>query len=152
MICEKYGVGRGGGADKKKKKEREGSKKGSDGRAGAAARKAKQKRLLKQLQAAKESLRPPVSASDNDGTSASSSGTGLRIPDRECADTRPEHNHNWIPWIIGACLAGGSFAYVFAGGNMRLHASPTSEAAGPAPKVQDKSPQSKACPDPHYMQ
>ena len=38
------------------------------GRAGAAAR---QKRLLEQLQAAKESLSPPVSAADNDGTSAS---------------------------------------------------------------------------------
>ena len=38
------------------------------GRAGAAAR---QKRLLGQLQAAKESLRPPVSAADTDGTSAS---------------------------------------------------------------------------------
>ena len=32
---------------------------------------ARQKRLLKQLQAAKESLRPPVSAAGNDGTSAS---------------------------------------------------------------------------------
>ena len=37
-------------------------------RAGAAAR---QKGLLEQLQAAKESSRPPASAADNDGTSAS---------------------------------------------------------------------------------
>ena len=37
------------------------------GRAGAAAR---QKRPLEQLQAAKESLPPPVIAADNDGTSA----------------------------------------------------------------------------------
>ena len=43
-------------------------KKVAAGRAGAAAR---QKRLLEQLQAAEESLRPPVSAADNDGTSAS---------------------------------------------------------------------------------
>ena len=35
-------------------------------RAGAAAR---QTRLLEQLQAAKESLRPPVGAADNDGIS-----------------------------------------------------------------------------------
>ena len=35
-------------------------------RAGAAAR---QNRLLEQLQVAEESLRPPVSAADNDGTS-----------------------------------------------------------------------------------
>ena len=43
-------------------------------------------------------------------------------------DERPEPN--WIPWIIGACLAGGSLAYVFAGENMRLLASPASMAAG----------------------
>ena len=65
--------------DKKEKN----PKRVAGGRAGAAARKAKQRRLLEQLQAAKESLRPPVSASDNDGTSARSSGTGLQIPDRE---------------------------------------------------------------------
>ena len=58
------------------------------GRAGAGAR---QKRLLEQLQAAKESLRPPVSAADNDGTSA---------PPKEAkppkgTDEQPEHN--WIP-------------------------------------------------------
>ena len=34
--------------------------------------------------------------------------------------------------------------FVFAGENMRLCASPTSVAAGPAPKVQDKPPQLKA--------
>ena len=51
------------------KKEKD-PKREAAGRAGAAARKAKQKRLLEQLQAAKESLRPPVSAADNDGTSA----------------------------------------------------------------------------------
>ena len=43
---------------------------------------------------------------------------------------------------------GGSLAYVFAGENMRLRASPASVAAGPAPKVQDKRPHLKACPDP----
>ena len=50
-------------ATKKKAKD---ANKVAAGRAGAAAR---QKRLLEQLQAAKESLRPPVSAADNDGTS-----------------------------------------------------------------------------------
>ena len=110
------------------------------GRAGAAAR---QKRLLEQLQAAKESLRPPVSAADNDGTSAS--------PKRaKRTDKRPDSK--WVPWIIDACLAGGSLAYVFAGENMRLCASPASVAAGPAPNAQDKLPQLKACPDPHFME
>ena len=88
-------------------------KKVAAGRAGAAAR---QKRLLEQLQAAKESLRPPVCAADNDGTSASPKEA--RLPKR--TDERPEHNHNWIPWIIGACLAGTSRAYAFAGENNAL--------------------------------
>ena len=108
------------------------------GRAGAAAR---QKRLVEQLQAAKESLRPPISAADKDGKSASPK-------EAKRTDKRPEPN--WVPWIIGACLAGGSLAYVFAGENMSLRASPASVAAGPAPKVRD--PQLKACPDPHYME
>ena len=115
-------------------------KKVAAGCAGAAAR---QKRLLEQLQAAKESLRPPVSAADNDGTSAS-------LKKAKRTDERPEPN--WIPRIIEACLAGGSLACVFAGENMRLRASPASVAAGLAPKVQDKPPQLKACPDPRYME
>ena len=115
------------------------------GRAGAAAR---QKRLLEQLQAAKESLRSPVSAADNDRTSASPKEA--KPPKR--TDERLEHNHNWIPWIIGAGLSGVSLAYFFAGENMGLRASPASVAAGPAPKVQNKSPQLEAYPDPHSME
>ena len=121
-------------------------KKMAAGRAGAAAR---QKQLLVQLQATKESLRPPVSAADNDGTSA----PPKEAKARNCTDERPEHS--WIPWIKGACLAGGGggFTCVYlAGKNMRLLASPASLAAGPAPKVQDKPPQLKACPDPHHME
>ena len=119
------------------------SRKVAAGRAGAAAR---QKRLLEQPQVAKELLRPPVSTADNDGTSA---------PPKEAkppkgTDERPEHN--WITWIIWACLAGGSLAYILAGNNMRLRASPASLAACPAPKVQDKPPQFKACPVPYYME
>ena len=108
------------------------------GRAGAAAR---QKRLLDQLQAAKASFRPPVSAADNDGTSASP---------KEAKRTNERPKPNWIPWTIGACLTGGSLAYVFVGENMRLRASPASMAASPEAKVQDT--QLKACPDPHYME
>ena len=73
-------------------------KKVAVGRVGAAAR---QKRPLEQLRAAKESLRPPVSAADNDGTSASPKEAK---PPKRTYD-RPEHN--WVPWIIGACQAGG---------------------------------------------
>ena len=61
-----------------------------------------QKRLLEQLQAVKESLRPPVAAADNDGTSASPKEA--KPPKR--TGERPNHNHNWIPRIIGACLTG----------------------------------------------
>ena len=96
------------------------------GRAGAAAR---QKRLLEQLQAAKEPLRP------GDGTSAPPKKADQERTDKRCRQT--EHNRNWIPWIIGACIAGGSLADVFAGfarGNMRLRASPTSVAQAPRPK------------------
>ena len=50
------------------------------------------KATLEQLQAAKELLRPPVSAADNDGTSASPK-------EAKHTDERPEPN--WIPWIIG---------------------------------------------------
>ena len=78
-------------------------------------------------------IRPPVSAADNDGTSAPP-----KEADRERTDKRPEHNRNWIPWIIGVCIAGGSLAYIFAGfarGNMRLRASLKSGAAqAPRPK------------------
>ena len=123
------------------KKKAKDPKKVAAGRAGAAAR---QKRLLEQLQAAKESLRPPVSAADNDSTSASP---------KEAKRTDERREPNWIPWIIGVCLAvggGGSLAYVFAGENLRLRASPASMAAGPEAKVQDT--QLKACPDPHHME
>ena len=119
-------------------------KKMATGRAGAA----RQKRLLEQHQADKESLRPPVSSADNDVTSASPNEA--KLPKR--TDEWPEHNHNWIPWIIRACLAWGLLVYVFAGEKMRLRASCASIAADPAPKVRDKPSQLKACHDPHYMQ
>ena len=64
------------------KKKAKDPKKVAAGRAGAAAR---QKRLLEQLQAAKESLRPPVSAADNDDTSASPK-------EAKRTDERPEPN------------------------------------------------------------
>ena len=118
-------------------------KKVATGRAGAAAR---QKRLLEQLQVAKESLRPSVSAANNDATSASPKEAKPPKP----TDERPEPD--WIPWIIGSCLARGSLAYIFAGENVRLRASPALLAAGPAPKVQNKPPKLKTCPDPHCME
>ena len=68
----------------------------------------------------------------------------LLLQRKRSADERPEPN--WIPWIIGVCLASGSLAYVFADENMRLRASPASMAAGPEAKVQDT--QLKACPNP----
>ena len=80
------------------------------GRAGAAAR---QKRPLEQLQAAKESLPPPVIAADNDGTSA--------FPkEAKRTDERPE-----LDPMVHRGLSGGGFTCVrFAGENMCLRASP----------------------------
>ena len=98
-----------------RKKKAKDPKKVAAGRTGAAAR---QKRLLEQVQIAKESVGPPVSAADNDGMSASPK------------EAKRTDEPNWIQWIIGACLA---LVYVFAGENMRLLASPASRQA-PRPK------------------
>ena len=82
------------------------------GRAGAAARKAKQEeRLLEQLRVAKESFHPPA----GDGTSANNT---LKEADQEqvvSADKRPEHREgltNWTRWIIGACLTGEALMFL----------------------------------------
>ena len=129
------------------KKNAKDQKKVVAGRAGAAAR---QKRLLQQLQAAKESLRPPVSAADNiarlllqrkrSHRNAQMNGQNITITG--------SHASLWLVLRGG----GGSLAYVYAGENMCLHASPASVATGPAPKVQDKPPPLKACPDPNDME
>ncbi|MCU7813518.1 MAG: hypothetical protein KZQ77_20125 [Candidatus Thiodiazotropha sp. (ex Notomyrtea botanica)] len=79
-------------------------KKVAAGRAGAAARKAKQERLLKELQAAKESFHPGE-ASIPSGKEADQQHSVTHAH----ADTPLEHN--WTPWIIGACLAGGALMY-----------------------------------------
>ena len=63
-------------------------------------------------------LRPgdgtPVSNPDRAAKESFCPGYGMSasIPDRERTDEQLEHNRNWIPWIIGACLAGGSLAYI----------------------------------------
>ena len=122
-------------------------KKVAAGRVGAAAQTAAQNRLqnrlLEQLQAAKESLRP------GDPKEADSK-------DRERTDERPRQQSNKVtgPLMIGACLARGALTLA-----RLLHSRATQ--IGPAccrgpvdsaPKVQDKPPQLKACPDPHYME
>ena len=117
--------------------------------AGRAALPPGKKRLLELLHAAKESLRPLVSAADNDGTSAPPN----EAKPQKRTDERPAHNHNWVPWIIGDCLARGFTCVYLCGRSPRKHIyARQSVVAGPAPKVQDKPPQLKACPDPHYME
>ena len=89
------------------------SKKVVAGRAGAAARKAKQgERLLEQLRVAKESFRPPPPSPAGDGTSAN-------IPPKEAAavsaDKRLERREgltNWTPWVLGVCLPGGALVFL----------------------------------------
>ena len=124
------------------------------GRAGAAARKAKQEeRLLEQLRAAKESFRPPPHSHPHPAAPAN-------IPPKEAdqAVSRPERREgltNWTLWIVGASLTGGALVFLR---NAQTR-SPASVAAGPvdsAPKQPvDKPPQPdrqlKASPDPFYM-
>ena len=131
-------------------------KKVAAGHAGAAARKAKQEeRLLEQLRAAKESLRPPAS-----------DGRSTNIPPKEAdqeqavsADKRPEHNRegltNWTPWIVGACLRGGALMFL-RNTQTRSHAS---VAAGPIDSALKQpvgklpgAKQLKTSPDPFYME
>ena len=109
------------------------------GRAAAAARKAKQERLLEQLRTAKESFRV--------------ADTSANIPDPKEADSkepeRLEHNRGWTPWIIGACLAGGALKF--------LPNCPTQmpQLAGPSKQLIVNPPgdeQLKASPDPFYME
>ena len=87
-------------------------KKVADGRAGAAARKAKQERLLEQLRATKKSFRPGEASIPP--KEADSKDQELRSNGRD-ADKRPEHNGltNWTPWITGACLTGGAALALF---------------------------------------
>ena len=89
-----WGAGRESCRKEKKAKD---PKEMAAGRAGAATRTAAQKRLLKQLQAAKESLRPGVSKEADS-------------KDRQRTDERPREQSNWTftPLIIGACLACGA--------------------------------------------
>ena len=113
-------------------------KKVAAGRAGAAARKAKQEeRLLEQLRASKESFRPsappPPPPAAGDGTSAN-------IPPKEAtavsADKRPERHeglNNWTPWVVGACLAGGALVFL-RNAQTRSPASVAAVAVDSAPK------------------
>ena len=117
------------------------------GRAGAAARKAKQEERLEQLRVAKESFRPPA----GDGTSAN-------IPPKEAAavsaDKRPERREgltNWTPWVVGACLAGGALVFLR---NAQTR-SPASVAAAPvdsAPKQPAPGAKQLKTRDPFYME
>ena len=115
--------------------------------AGCPGTTARRKRLFEQLQAAKESLHPPLAQ-------LTTTARLLLQRQRSRQNTQTNRQNITITGLHGACLAGGSLAYIFAGfacRTMRLRASPASVAAGPAPKVQDKPLQLKACPDPKYM-
>lgn len=106
-------------------------KKVAAGRAGAAARKAKQEQLLEQLRTAKETFRPPA-------------GEASMPPPKEAVSKGPGYNRggcctattNWAPWIIGACLTGGAIAFLRH--TQISQVAPASAAVGPvdcAPKL-----------------
>ena len=73
------------------------------GRAGAAARKLKQERLLKELQEAKQSM---LSAEEPEDVKQPA-----EEPDPLSRPMRPEKQHSWTPFVLGgACLLG---AYLY---------------------------------------
>lgn len=94
-------------------------KKVAAGRAGAAARKAKQEKILDELRAAKQTLHspeehaPPVKDTNTVPMPVRSVATGREY-------TMPvepnERTTNWIPLIVGAGLVGGVI-FVFRSGN-----------------------------------
>lgn len=94
-------------------------KKVAAGRAGAAARKAKNERLLEELRAAKESFRP--------GEAARPASTGPPRPPKDQAPARADgpqecsQGERWTPWIIGVALgaAGGALMFFLRPGLMR---------------------------------
>ena len=90
-------------------------KKVAAGRASAAARKAKQERLLEQLRGAKESFRPPA----GDGTPAN---IPPKEADQEQAVSRPECREgltNWTPWIGNSLWADWMWKNPFHPGSAR---------------------------------
>ena len=111
------------------------------GRAGAAARKAKQEeQLLEQLRVAKESFRPPA----GDDTSAN-------IPPKEAAAVsqteRREALTNWTPWVVWACRRG---AHVFRSAQTRRPAS--AAPVDSAPKQPAPGARQLKTRDPFYME
>ena len=118
------------------------------GRAGAAARKAKQEeRLLEQFRASKESIRPPPPPA-GDGTSAN-------IPQKEAAavsaDKGPERREGLTNWVFGACLADGALVFLR---NAQTR-SPASVAAAPvdsAPKQPAPGAKQLNTRDPFYVE
>ena len=92
-------------------------KKVAAGRAGAAARKAKQEeRLLEQLRAVKEPFRPP-SRPHSPPPTHTHTAAPANVPPKAAdqAVFRPERREgltNWTPWIVGACLTGAALLFL----------------------------------------
>jgi len=80
-------------------------KKVAAGRAGAAARKVKQERLLEEARTAKESLRSNSSSTVPVEALARSEGTDGQEQERRA------HRLNWNPWLIVSCLAGAALLF-----------------------------------------
>ena len=124
-------------------------KKVSAGRAGAAARKAKQGRLLEELRAAKEQAR---------ATPAPAPTTVEPVEPTRPQVTERRHDatsSDWTPVIVGAVAVAGVAAFALRSRQTTHGVVDTRQTTLAAPKAAEPMPaaqQLKARPDPHYMQ
>ena len=144
------------------------------GRAGAAARKTKQEKLLAELREAKAAIRSDV------GMVATPPAESVPVVPTERAERRLNHTDlpaadrhkyptdtaDWTPWLIkGLGLAGMAALFRFAAGNtaVRMASSRSSPSVGTGTvavssqakhtsPLQENAKQLKASPDPFYME
>ena len=118
-------------------------KKQAAGRAGAAARKAKQDKLLAQLREEKERARaatpPPLGA-------ATVEPVEPQVAERRHDTTSAESD--WTPLIVGAVAVAGVAAFALRSSRQTSHDARQMAPKAPMPAAQ----QLKVRPDPHYMQ
>jgi hypothetical protein len=116
-------------------------KKQAAGKAGAAARKAKQERLLAELRDAKA-----VMQQDTEGATASISASIATQQPK--ASTAHHNDSSWIPWVMGAAGLTG-LAWIVASTQCRNGSAPKEQQQ--QAKLSPPVKQLKATADPFYM-
>lgn len=137
-------------------------KKVAAGRAGAAARKAKQEQILAELRRAKESLHslavlepaaPPELVRSEEASIPPAARAAVIAKQQAESSGQP----NWTPWIIGACLVGGALMFLFPRNmhaNTQLSAVPTGQQVKSQASMAAKrgAQHLKVSPNPFYME